>query len=226
MGVKNLLGIVFGRLTVIEDNSRSKQGNVIWKCKCECGNEVLVNSSYLITGTTRSCGCLKKEESIIRFTTHGKTRTRLYTTWSSMNQRCYDQKCKSYSAYGGKGVTICDEWKSFVTFQKWAEQSGYNDELTIDRKDSTGNYCPENCQWISFPDNREKHRNSIMLSHDGEVHPLKTWCDKLGLPVQTVRRYYQENGKDLTEQNLSICIKSGNKRIFSKRFKIEVHFNH
>ena len=217
MGAKNLLGTKFGRLTVIERNGSTKQGNAIWICKCECGNELSVNSSYLITGTTRSCGCLKKEESINRFTTHGKTKTRLYRTWAGMNQRCFDQNCKSYEGYGDKGVTVCDEWKSFIAFQKWAEQTGYNDELTIDRIDSFGNYCPENCQWISFPDNREKHRDSIMLNYDGEVHPLKTWCNRLGLPTETVRRFFKENGKDLTEQNISICINSGNKRIFNKR---------
>lgn len=217
MAVKNLSGSKFGRLTVIGENGRSKQGSVIWLCQCECGNQVSVNSSYLMTNTTRSCGCLKKEESINRFTTHGKSRTRLYITWSGMNQRCYDQNCKSYKSYGAKGVTICDEWKSFSSFQKWAEQCGYNDKATIDRKDSSGNYCPENCQWLSFQDNREKHRDSIMLSHNGEVHPLKTWCDKLGLPVNTVRRYYKENGKLLTEQNISICINSGDKRVFNKK---------
>lgn len=213
----NLAGKRFGRLTVMSENGRSKQGNVLWLCQCDCGKDVTVNSSYLITKTTMSCGCLKRDETVNRFTTHGKTKTRLYKTWASMIQRCHDVNHRSYKSYGGYGITVCDEWRDFSSFEKWSNSNGYDETLTIDRIDCYGNYCPENCQWISFEQNRKKHKDSIMLEYKGRIEPLKTWCDILGLPTQTIRRYYHNNGKTKTELGIANVIETGNKRYFNKR---------
>lgn len=216
---KNLSGLKFGRLTVIRENGRTAQNNVIWLCKCDCGKEVSVASSDLITKHTSSCGCLKKESSINRFTTHGQTKTPLYRVWASMIQRCYYPKSKSFKSYGEKGVTVCDEWRDFDGFYNWAINNGYKETLSIDRVDCKGNYSPDNCQWIPLSLNREKHRDSIMLNHQGEERPLKTWCDKLNLPTQTVRRFFRKNGKELTEQGIAVVISTGDKQFFNTRKK-------
>ncbi len=134
-----------------------------------------------------------------------------------MIQRCYNPKnVRGYPFYGAKGVIVCDEWKNPDLFIQWAEKNGYKDGLSIDRIDSSGNYCPHNCQWVTIEANREKHRDSIMLRYKNDTHPLKTWCDKLGLPTQTVRRYYHYNGKASTEYGLSAVIELGEKRFFNK----------
>ena len=217
--IVNLLGQKFGRLLVVDQKGRSKQQNVLWLCRCDCGNEVTVNSAYLKSGHTSSCGCLKSEESIKRFTTHGKTKTRIYNIWASMNQRCLDKRCKSYNSYGGKGIAVCEEWRDFIQFERWAIENGYNESLTIDRIDCFGSYCPENCQWISFEENRKKHKDSIMLSCNRITDPLKTWCDKLGLPTQTVRRFYHKYGKHETERGICNVIDHGDIQFFRKRKK-------
>lgn len=216
---RDLSGLRFGHLIVIRENGRSSQSNVKWLCKCDCGNEVSVNSSYLITKHTSSCGCFKKECSTNRFTTHGQTGTHLYKIWASMIQRCHDRKSKSFKSYGEKGVSVCNEWREFEGFYSWAINNGYKETLSIDRIDCEGNYSPNNCQWIPLSLNREKHRDSIMLNYQGEERPLKTWCDKLNLPTQTVRRYYRKNGKELTEQGISIVITAGDKQFFNIRKK-------
>lgn len=211
----DLTGLRFGRLKVISEYGLSKQQNTTWLCLCDCGNIKIANSSYLITKTTMSCGCLRREKSIKRFTTHGKSKTRLYNIWASMKQRCYDKNSDSYNSYGRKGIIVCDDWKKYQGFESWALENGYNNHLTIDRINVYGNYFPENCQWISFYENRKKHRNSIMLNYDGRIEPLKTWCDILGLPTQTVRRYYHKNGTHKTELGIASVIETNNRRYFN-----------
>lgn len=193
----------------------------MWKCQCDCGNEKIAYSSYLLTGRTSSCGCLKKEASIKRFTTHGQTRTRLYNIWSSMIQRCCNVNSESFAAYGEKGVSVCNEWLQFDGFYKWAKGNGYQDNLSIDRINCSGNYCPENCQWITLSANREKHRDSIMLNINDEEHPLKTWCDKFGLPTNTVRRFYHKNGLTTTLSAFR-DYQNGNLMAFNKHKSLKI----
>ena len=154
----NLIGMKFGRLTVV-DFDRLQNHKTYWKCVCDCGLTVVATGNNLRSGNTKSCGCLRREETALRGkanTTHGEShsnRTRLYTIWLGMRQRCDNPNRAAYKYYGGKGVSLCEEWKEFSVFKQWALSNGYTDDLSIDRIDPAGDYRPENCRWISLSEN-------------------------------------------------------------------------
>ena len=164
MRVTDLSGMKFGRLTVIERGETyiSPRGykSPSWKCLCDCGNTLTVRGTSLRNGSTKSCGCALKDWSADRrektgelcrekFQKHGGTGSRLYRTWDNMKRRCNNPKIKDYTNYGGRGIAVCQEWQhSFEAFRDWALANGYRDDLTIDRRDNDGNYCPDNCKWV------------------------------------------------------------------------------
>jgi hypothetical protein len=154
-----VIGAVFGRLTVIEQTGRTKWKELLWRCRCECGQVVTVQGKCLRRGSTRSCGCLVNEYP--HGIKHGHRYTRLYRIWTGMITRCENPKAKDFYRYGGAGVHICNTWRrDFAAFHDWAISAGYSDSLTIDRIDSTGNYEPSNCRWVTPVDNSRHTRNT------------------------------------------------------------------
>lgn len=150
---KDLTGQRFGRLTVIKKHS-SEKGRIKWECRCDCGNITYPVTSKLTTGKTVSCGCLGLENATKAKITHGQTHSKLYDVWAAMRNRCYREKGSHWKYYGGKGIAVCEEWKSsFENFYSWALENGYKEGLTIDRIDPDKNYCPENCRWITLAEN-------------------------------------------------------------------------
>lgn len=162
----DLTGMVFGRLTVIEQHGMTKDRHILWKCECECGKYKNVSSRELRMGHTKSCGCLQKEKLRERRFKHGDRDSRLYSVWKSMKKRCENQNHKDYRWYGAKGVVVCDEWHDYSTFKEWAIKNGYNEnakygECTIDRIDPYGNYEPNNCRWVSMSEQAKNKRNAV-----------------------------------------------------------------
>ena len=152
----NLTGKCFGRLTVIsEDHSDGK--HVYWNCKCSCGKSVVVSGDSLKRGLTKSCGCLNSELVRLRRKTHGFSGERIYRVWQNMIYRCENKNYIEFARYGGRGITVCEEWRNnFQAFYDWATSNGYADNLTIDRIDVNGNYEPSNCQWLTRSENSKR----------------------------------------------------------------------
>lgn len=152
MGTEGLAGKRFGRLLVVGPSRRVK-GYVQWRCICDCGEGRWVDVYNLRSGHTKSCGCLHREIASKINATHGGTGTRLHNVWRSMLQRCSNPNLAVYKYYGGKGVRVCEEWRDFGCFRRWAERGGYRKGLTIDRVNSDGDYSPANCRWVSLRHN-------------------------------------------------------------------------
>lgn len=169
----DLSGKRYGYLTVIErvadkelNDGRKKTQ---YLCVCDCGATTFVMGESLRSGATKSCGCHRSDPLVRYSTKHGKRYERMYSIYCGMKKRCYNKKCVGYKNYGGKGVTICKEWlDDFNSFYSWSIENGYNEKLTIDRIDSSGNYEPKNCRWITKSENttrrnieywRKRHEN-------------------------------------------------------------------
>lgn len=185
-----MIGKKFGRLTVLSEcEKRTNNGKIRYKCNCECGNITDVIGENLRRGITKSCGCLLKEIVAKRSTTHGHTRTRMYTIWCNLKARCYNINEPRYKDYGQRGIGVCDEWlNDFMSFYNWAINNGYNDNLTIDRIDVNGNYTPNNCRWITLEQQQENKRNSVKFTYNGETHCLRKWCSILNINYKTVHK--------------------------------------
>lgn len=154
----DLTGQRFGRLTVIERAGQHK-GRSLWKCKCDCSKITVVSVSQLLRGRTKSCGCLRNENISRIAKKHGMSHTRLYHIWIGMKKRCYDPNAQYFEIYGGRGITVCDEWlHDFMEFQRWALSHGYSDELSIDRIDNDKGYSPDNCRWATWHEQRMNQR--------------------------------------------------------------------
>ena len=164
-------------------------GDGLWECICDCGNTCIAKGKELRNGKRKSCGCLKIENAIKigkNNTIHGGCiggkRTRLYNIWRQMNARCYSPKSSSWRYYGDKGVRVCDDWKigspeGFINFKNWSLQNGYQDGLTIDRQDSSGNYEPSNCRWETMTvQNRNRGDYNQLLEYNGEIKCLSEWA--------------------------------------------------
>ena len=186
----DLVGKKFGRLLVTE-LAYIKNNNTYWRCLCDCGNETIVVSYSLTSGHTISCGCRQKEarEALhLQSTKHGKRFTRIYHTWRDMKERCLNPNKTGFKNYGGRGITICDDWKNdFNSFYEWAINNGYRDNLTIERIDVNGNYCPENCTWATKLEQNNNRRNTIRLFYQGQTHTLREWSKITGIPLSTIR---------------------------------------
>lgn len=185
-------GSTFGRLTVLGIVNDKRRGKV-YKCLCTCGNITRVTGTNLITGNTRSCGCLHNEGNN---TKHKQSHTKLYKVYYGMKNRCYNKKHSYYHDYGGRGIKVCDEWlNDNKTFFNWAMDNGYREGLTIDRIDLDGNYTPNNCRWTTIKDQVRNRRNTVYIEYEGVKKPMGQWSEELDVPYHTLYTRYTKGWK-------------------------------
>lgn len=186
-----MVGKKFARLTVVQEAGKDKSRNRLWKCICDCGGETISSGVDLRRGKARSCGCYQKEVArqtcLKRNITHGMTGTRIFNIWIGIRKRCLCEKELNYKNYGGRGITICQEWQEdFSNFYAWAMDNGYDDELTIDRIDVNGNYEPSNCRWITHKEQSNNTRRNHFVSYNGVSKTIAQWAEITGINRSTI----------------------------------------
>jgi len=171
------IGQTFGSWTVIAV-AKSKRDVSHVTCRCACGTIRDVEYRNLLRGRSRDCGCGRKKTLGASRRTHGEGQTRLYHLWHGMIRRCIDARAAYYQRYGGRGITVCQEWQeSFASFKEWALSAGYSDDKEIDRIDNDGNYEPNNCRWVTRKENARNTGRAILLTAFGETKCIAEWGD-------------------------------------------------
>ena len=189
----DLTGQKFGRLTVVDRACNDAKAQACWICKCECGEYSVVRGADLRSGNTKSCGCLNAEKLKAGNVKHGMCYTPLNGVWRAMKRRCYYEKEIGYHRYGGRGITVCDEWKDdFQAFYDWSIANGYREGLSLDRIDVNGNYEPGNCRWATDKEQANNTRNNHLLTYNGETHTISEWAEIVGMKRDTLKKriYY------------------------------------
>lgn len=211
--VIDLTGKRFGKLTVIKKHNQDKWGGWNWLCRCDCGNETVVSGGHLRGLKTKSCGCSRKETKNF---THKMTGSRLYNVWQAMKSRCYYEKSEMFKHYGGRGITVCDEWKnSFISFYDWSIKNGYDEnaergQCTIDRIDVNGNYEPNNCRWATIKQQANNTRRNHLIKYNGKTQTVSQWANELGVEPDSIFSRLQKGFTE--EEALSLKVYERRKR--------------
>lgn len=219
----SLVGKTIGMLTVLaRDGKIATNGTQGYTCKCSCGTIVERehgNLQQAIKNNIKAnCGCYNKNKLSEISTTHGLSRengkkTKLFMAWVSMKQRCYNTNNINYLDYGGRGITVCDEWLSdFKAFYDWSYSNGFIDGelLSIDRIDNDKGYFPDNCRWVSSKHQQRNRRTTTYLTYGNETKPLTQWAEELGLKPSTIRSRLRRGLND--EQALSLNMDYRNRK--------------
>lgn len=190
------IGQKFGRLTVVGFERKTGAGRGWnWVVKCDCGNQKVCDASAVKSGNTRSCGCLHDElcgQRARKYKYKVYENKRLHGIWVDVKRRCYSPSRPRYKDYGGRGITVCEEWlQSFDNFVEWALANGYDENLTLERKDVNGNYCPENCEWITLRAQCRNKRDTIYVEYRGETYKLIELCKQAKVSYYTVHNRLQ-----------------------------------
>ena len=182
----------FGRWTVQYFVKKNSYGASIWHCKCDCGTEKDLTVATLVSGYSKSCGCLRDETTSKRSTSHGMSKTRLYKEWIAMKDRCYRKSHEFYQYYGGKGIKVCDIWKNnFENFRDWALQNGYRDDLTIDRINNDEDYSPSNCRWVNLKCQANNRTNNILVFYNNDWISIEDAMKQTGKTYNQIYHYYR-----------------------------------
>lgn len=184
--IDDLTGQKFNRLTVLGQAGRGSSGQVLWDCLCECGKHVVVRGNNLKSGKVKSCGCYKNDIFVQHNMKHGMSDTKLHSVWSSMKSRCTCPTTTGYKWYGGRGIKVCAEWQTFELFCAWAMSHGYKEGLTIDRIDVNGDYCPENCRWITMQEQLYNTTRNHRITVNGVTKTVTEWANERGMKYNTI----------------------------------------
>lgn len=182
-----MIGRRYGRLVVLSPQGKDSHNNTMWLCRCDCGKEKVIKRYQLTKGATKSCGCLRNEIRVQTHTKHNLSSHRLYHIWFAMKQRCNDENSRSFSSYGGRGISVCEEWLDFINFYEWALPNGYSENLTIERLDNNKGYCPSNCVWATKKQQARNKRNVPLIEYEGEMKSVAQLCEEYNINPETFR---------------------------------------
>jgi hypothetical protein len=177
----DLQGKTFGRLRVISRAENSVKNEARWNCVCECGSMYVAVAGHLVRGALTSCGCRQRLTRL----SHGLAKHPLYRIWVNMLARCYNPKEESFQYYGGRGVTVCERWRE--SLQNFIDDMPERPRgWTIERIDTNGNYCPENCRWATPLEQTRNRRITIFATIGNERRSVGEWCKILGQPYSRI----------------------------------------
>lgn len=198
---EDLTGKRFGRLTVLEHDYVDYNGISFWRCICDCGNETVVRSTSLKNGMTKSCGCYRRDQSIQRSTKHGLCDHPLYIVWTDMKRRCHNENEPCWYRYGGRGITVCDEWiNDFKTFYNWAIEHGWESGSTLDRRDNDEGYNPYNCRFVDEVTQANNRSSNRLIKYSNETNTIAEWATIFNINYFTLRaRINRGNMRDFEE---------------------------
>lgn len=196
------IGKKFGKITVIGfERKQGRERGWNWRVRCDCGKEKIVSPSDVKNGKTRSCGCFHDDlcrQRATKFKHNVYEYRRLYGIYNGIKKRCYKETYPRYKDYGGRGIVMCDEWlnpeNGFDKFVEWALSHGYKDDLTIERTSVDGDYCPENCCWITRKAQAGNKRETRWVDYKGEHIQLIALCERLGVSYDTVHDRIYKRG--------------------------------
>lgn len=208
--VIDITGFETGRIKVVGQAGKDKNGNILWRYECSCGGGGIATADAI--RRIKSCGCFRRERGKEFFhnynTTHGESRTRIYIAWLHMINRTSNKKNKDYKNYGGRGITVCEEWKDYLTFKKWALENGYSDTLTLDRIDNDKGYYPGNCRWADREIQDNNKQQSRKLEYKGKIKSIEQWAKEYNINRSTLVNRLNK-GMSIKEA-LETPIKGGN----------------
>lgn len=198
MRKNNLVGEVFSRLTVTGIHGTSKNKNLLWHCRCVCGGEAIAFAYDLRAGKVKSCGCLAKEgNNIIHgMGRKGKKRSKEYSIWAAMINRCTNKRDRGWENYGGRGITVCDSWKKFENF--YADMGLKPEGKTLDRIDNNKGYNKENCEWRSIKQQSRNRRDNVRVKVQGVSMILADALKETGCCLGKL--HYRMNKHNITHQ--------------------------
>jgi hypothetical protein len=213
----DLTGRRFGKLLVVQKGGVNDSHSVLWKCKCDCGNDKTASSIVLLQGYTKSCGCLRKETTNPGNKTHGFSkkngkRSKLYRVWANMKDRCFNTNSCNYSNYGARSISMDNDWvNSYETFHNWAMITGYMEGLSIDRIDNDGNYEPYNCKWSTIKEQSMNRRTNHVVEYENSKYTIGELSEKFNINLSTlssrINRGYSVEQAISKETNKGIKLK-------------------
>ena len=200
----DLTGMRFHHWTVLGRADKRPYGGTYWVCQCDCGNISEVDGKTLRNGRSTNCGCSNKWKKF-----HGAqgAEPRLKQIWANMMQRCHNSKSPNYPNYGGRGITVCEEWQDFRNFVEWAYASGFRKDIdgrccSLDRVDVNGDYGPSNCRWVPMQVQLNNKRTNVYLTVDGRKMTLAQWAREIGVNNSTVSRWHRLYGDREAEKRI------------------------
>ena len=187
MKLIDLAGRTFGRLTVLRRDAGRAGVRAFWIVRCACGNERSVGGDSLTRGNTESCGCLQVDRATQAATRHGGYASPEHRSWQSMLERCRNPKSKTYAYYGGRGIIVCERWQGESGFENFVADMGPRPSgKTLERKDTNGNYDPENCKWATGIEQGRNQRSNRLITFRGETLNVSAWAERLVVPVSRI----------------------------------------